>query len=103
MVATAAVAASPDEPWAFFNPLVAGAMEIPVGTEVLADVVAAGARSQPIASTTLRSLAVTALTTPELENASNESLATDEAQSPVSPPATVLNAPRLVVPPSAEK
>ena len=61
------------------------------------------ARFQPIASSEVRSAFETALTTPDERNASNASLVTDEAQSPASPPETVLNAARLVLPPSTEK
>src|ERR1700677_945655 len=58
---------------------------------------------QPSASLSVRSFAVIALSTLEFEYASNELAPTDEAQSPESPPATVLNAPRLVTPPFGEK
>ena len=61
------------------------------------------AEFQPMASSSVRSADVNAPTTPDDENASNASLVTDEAQSPASPPETVLKAPRLVVPPLTEK
>src|SRR5712692_197380 len=61
------------------------------------------ARFQPITSSAVRSAGVTGSTTPGWEKARNASLPALEAQSPRSPPATLLKLSRLVVPPSIEK
>src|SRR6476469_262548 len=88
------LAVRPAPPWAAFNERVTGETLIPVGAPI---------EFQPMASSVVRSAGVTASTAPDAAKASRASLATEEAQSPASPPATVLKLSRLVTPPLTEK
>src|ERR1700709_1567329 len=101
MVPSGIFAASPADDWEPAIDRVAGDMATPIGCD--ADPVPIAARSQPMASIAPRSALDTAFTTPEDENALNESFPMAVPQSPASPPATVLNPPRLVTPLSIEK
>src|SRR5690349_15781572 len=62
-----------------------------------------GTTVQPSTSMVDMSAPETALSTPELLNARNESLPAEAAQSPKSPPGLVLKLSRLVAPLSTEK